>query len=60
MEPGMSTRKDIELWFDLHDLAVQYWADVNSNFGKRAHEFYVEDGLFMIGENSHAGRKDPT
>src|SRR4051794_541184 len=57
MEPGMSTRKDIELWFDLHDLAVQYWADVNSNFGKRAHEFYVEDGLFMIGENRHAGRK---
>lgn len=53
----MSARKDVELWFDLHQLAVQYWADVNQNFGKRAHEFYVEDGVFLIGENRHAGRK---
>ena len=53
----MGECNNIELWYELNQLAVRYWADVNRNGGQRAHEFYTEDGLFQVGDTRHSGRK---
>lgn len=43
---------DAALWYALHRLVVNYWAEVDENAGRRAHEFYVPEGLYVVG-NSH-------
>jgi hypothetical protein len=44
------------LWHELHQLEVLHWRDVNLNEARRAHEFYIETGLFAVGETQHQGR----
>ena len=36
---------DLALWYALNRLMTNYWADVDSNGGGRAHEFYLPDAL---------------
>ena len=43
------------LWYALHRLQTNYWYDVDFNAGTRAHEFYVDDGLFAVGDNQFRG-----
>jgi len=43
------------LWNALNHLETSYWFDVDQQGGSRAHEFYVADGLFAVGENRFAG-----
>lgn len=38
-------------------LEVDYWYDVDRNWGRTAHTFYVEDGVFAIGDKVMAGRQ---
>jgi hypothetical protein len=52
----MPSRDDMQTWFDLNQIVVRYWADVNHNNGERAHEFYEKDGYFSVGEKRHSGR----
>jgi hypothetical protein len=40
----------------LTDLEVEYWYDVDHNWGRTAHTLYVEDGVFMIGDKRMVGR----
>jgi hypothetical protein len=45
------------LWHELYLLEIRHWRDVNLNEARRAHEFYVEDGLFAVGDTRHQGRE---
>ena len=47
--------QDLALWFALYSLTTRYWRDVDFNAGRRAHEFYQADGLFIAGQNRFAG-----
>jgi hypothetical protein len=49
---------DLTLWYAVHSLLVNYWRDVDLNHGRDAHDFYVADGSFIVGDNhfeSHEG-----
>jgi hypothetical protein len=38
---------DLVLWYALNRLMINYWADVDSNGGAQAHEFYLPDALYV-------------
>jgi len=46
---GMLDSNDLALWCALNRLISDYWADVDENGGQTAHEFYVPEGLYAIG-----------
>jgi hypothetical protein len=48
---------DLALWCALNQLIANYWADVDHNDGRQAHEFYLPDGLYAIGNNRFEGRE---
>jgi hypothetical protein len=48
---------DLALWCALNRLVADYWADVDENGGKQAHEFYLPDGLYEIGNNRFEGEQ---
>lgn len=41
----------------LTEFEVNYWHDVDRNWGREAHLFYAEDGVFIIGDKTITGRK---
>jgi hypothetical protein len=47
---------DLALWCTLNRLMVNYWAEVDENGGLQAHEFYLPEGLFVIGNNRFEGK----
>lgn len=51
----MSDSDDPALWYALHRLVVDYWADVDQNGGNRAHEFYLPEALYAVGSNRFEG-----
>ncbi len=53
----MADGDDLALWCALNRLMADYWADVDENGGLRAHEFYVPDGVYAIGNNRFEGRE---
>jgi hypothetical protein len=46
---------ELALWYELYRLEIKYWFEVDFNGGRKAHEFYVADGLFAVGENRFQG-----
>ena len=40
----------------LTELEVDYWFEIDFNWGRTAHLLYVEDGTFVIGESRMEGR----
>jgi hypothetical protein len=48
---------DLALWCALNQLMANYWAEVDENGGREAHDFYVADGLYAIGNNRFEGRE---
>jgi len=42
---------DLAQWYALNRLMNNYWADVDSNGGGQAHEFYLPDALYAVGNN---------
>jgi hypothetical protein len=50
-----SDKDELLLWYALHHLIMDYWAEVDDNGGQRAHEFYLADGLYVIGNNRFEG-----
>ena len=46
---------DLALWYALNRLMTNYWADVDYNGGGRAHEFYLPDALYAVGNNRFEG-----
>ena len=51
----MSDTSDAGLWYALNRLETNYWWDVDLNGGRNAHEFYLPDGLYVVGQNRFAG-----
>ena len=47
---------ELALWYALNRLMTDYWADVDDNGGRGAHEFYVPAGIYAIGTNRFEGR----
>ena len=42
---------DSQLWFAIHSLLVNYWREVDFNEGRNAHNFYLADACFIVGDN---------
>lgn len=42
---------------ELHALLIDYWHDVDTNWGRRAPEYYTEDGVFVGPAASYEGRE---
>lgn len=40
----------------LHALVIDYWHDVDTNWGRNATDYYTEDGVFVGPEASYEGR----
>jgi hypothetical protein len=47
---------EVSIWYALHRLEIAYWHDVDRNGGRHAHEFYVADGVMVVGHNRFEGR----
>ena len=41
---------------ELTDLEIEYWYEVDHNYGRNASEFYVNGGIFAIGSKAMNGR----
>jgi hypothetical protein len=48
---------DLALWYALNRLIANYWAEVDENGGEQAHEFYLPDGRYVIGNNRFEGEE---
>src|ERR1700732_4387453 len=48
---------DLALWYTLNRLMTNYWAEVDSNGGAQAHEFYLPDALYAVGNNRFEGEE---
>jgi hypothetical protein len=53
----MNAHDEVQLWHALYRLEARYWHEVDSNCGRNAHEFYVPDGLMVVGHNHFEGRE---
>jgi len=53
----MSEGDDLGLWYALNRLMADYWAEVDENGGVRAHEFYLPDAVYAIGNSRFEGRE---
>src|SRR5215469_4462732 len=42
---------DPALWYALNRLTANYWADVDDEGGSHAHEFYVPEEVYTVGDN---------
>jgi hypothetical protein len=51
----MNDSPDAGMWYALNRLETNYWWDVDLNGGRHAHEFYLPDGLYVVGKNRFAG-----
>ena len=51
----MPDTDDLALWYALNRLMINYWADVDHNGGIEAHEFYLPDALYAVGNNRFEG-----
>ena len=47
----------LALWCALNRLMANYWAEVDENGGEKAHQFYVPDGHYAIGNNRFEGEE---
>jgi hypothetical protein len=48
---------DLALWYALNRLMINYWAEVDDDGGDRAHEFYLPDALYAVGNNRFEGEE---
>ncbi len=46
---------DLSLWYALNRLISDYWADVDQHGGSLAHEFYLPNALYAVGNNRFEG-----
>jgi hypothetical protein len=53
----MQDSGELALWCTLNRVMADYWADVDVNGGRKAHEFYLPDGLYTVGNNRFEGQE---
>jgi hypothetical protein len=54
----MPDTDDLALWYALNRLMANYWAEVDSNGGSQAHEFYLPNALYAVGANQFEGAEN--
>jgi SnoaL-like protein len=47
----------LALTHELHALVVDYWHDVDTNWGRKAPDYYTPDGVFVGAQASYNGRE---
>ena len=52
----MNAPDEASLWHALYCLEAKYWHEVDCNCGRKAHEFYLPDGVMVVGHNRFEGR----
>ena len=53
----MLNSDDVALWCALNQTLAAYWADVDENGSEMAHDFYLRDGLYVVGNNRFEGQQ---
>jgi hypothetical protein len=53
----MNAHDEVQLWHALYRLEARYWHQVDCNGGRSAHEFYLPDGVMVVGHNRFEGRE---
>jgi hypothetical protein len=48
---------DVALWYALHRFTMHYWHEVDFKGGNEAHEFYLPQALFAVGNNRFEGQQ---
>jgi hypothetical protein len=51
----MERSEEIQLWHALYTLEARYWHEVDCNGGRNAHQFYLPDGVMIVGHNRFVG-----
>src|SRR5215471_12332056 len=54
----MPDTDDVALWYALYRLMTNYWFEVDFNGGDNAHEYYLPDGVFAVGDNRFEGHRE--
>ena len=54
----MPDTDDVALWYALYRLMTNYWFEVDFNGGGNAHEYYLPDGVFAVGDNRFEGHRE--
>jgi hypothetical protein len=49
---------DFALWYALNRFISDYWSEVDHNGGRRAHEFYLPDAIYIVGANYFEGQEN--
>jgi hypothetical protein len=52
----MDTNERLQILREIEDLAIDYWYDVDNNWGRNAHEYYTEDGSYTTSLQTRTGR----
>lgn len=55
-ESTVTSEERVRITRELEILLTDYWHDVDTNWGRRAAEFFTEDGVFEGSENAYRGR----
>jgi hypothetical protein len=53
----MLDNDDLALWCALNQLMSNYWAEVDDNGGNQAHQFYLPDAPYAVGNNRFEGEE---
>jgi SnoaL-like protein len=53
----MNTPDELLQWHALYQLEARYWREVDLNGGCKAHEFFLPDGVMVVGHNRFQGRE---
>jgi len=53
----MNAHEEADLWHALYCLEARYWHEVDCNGGRHAHEFYLPEGVMVVGHNCFQGRE---
>jgi hypothetical protein len=54
---SMDRSEGLALWYALGRLMADYWAEVDESGGRLAHEFYLPDAVYVVGNQRFEGRE---
>src|SRR5262245_11244647 len=52
----MDTLERLQILREIEDLSIDYWNDVDTNWGQKAHEYFTEDGSYTTTLQTRTGR----
>jgi SnoaL-like domain len=52
----MDPLERLQILSEIENLSIDYWNDVDTNWGRNAHEYYTEDGSYTTTLQTRTGR----